>query len=124
LVDTRWQQYSTHLHTNSTQNTENGTYLTIKTLNIPNNKNLTNFGSAGRASSLPVIPWHLPLHLRNKHGKPSVRVAAVHHKQTVQYSTRTMNSTIHRRNKEVIEWCSVTEQHRITQQRKHSMLGK
>jgi hypothetical protein len=29
-VDTRWQQYSTHLHTNSTQNTENGTYITIK----------------------------------------------------------------------------------------------
>jgi hypothetical protein len=27
LVTTRWQQYSTHLHTNSTQNTENGTYI-------------------------------------------------------------------------------------------------
>jgi hypothetical protein len=26
LVDTRWQQYSTHFH-NSTQNTENGTYI-------------------------------------------------------------------------------------------------
>jgi hypothetical protein len=32
-VDTRWQQFSTHLHTNSAQNTENGTYLTIKKLN-------------------------------------------------------------------------------------------
>jgi hypothetical protein len=31
-VDTRWQQYSTHLHTNSTQNTQNGTYITIKNL--------------------------------------------------------------------------------------------
>jgi hypothetical protein len=29
-VDTRWQQYSTHLHTNNTQNTENATYITIK----------------------------------------------------------------------------------------------
>jgi hypothetical protein len=29
LVDTRWQQYSTHLHTNSTQNTQNGTYITV-----------------------------------------------------------------------------------------------
>jgi hypothetical protein len=29
-VDTRWQQYSTHLHTNSTQNTENGTDIRIK----------------------------------------------------------------------------------------------
>jgi uncharacterized protein (DUF927 family) len=42
------------------------------------------------------------LHLRKKHGKTSVRVAAVHHKQTVQYSTiqystRTMNSTIYGR---------------------------
>jgi hypothetical protein len=31
-VDTRWQQYSTHLHTNNTQNAENGTYITIKKL--------------------------------------------------------------------------------------------
>jgi hypothetical protein len=35
-VDTRWQQYSTHLHTNNTQNntmkqnTHNGTYITIR----------------------------------------------------------------------------------------------
>jgi hypothetical protein len=27
--DTRWQQYSSHLHTNNTHNTENGTYITI-----------------------------------------------------------------------------------------------
>jgi hypothetical protein len=29
-VDTRWEQYNTHLHTNNTQNTENGTYITIE----------------------------------------------------------------------------------------------
>jgi hypothetical protein len=29
-VDTRWQQSSTHLHTNSTQNTQKGTHITIK----------------------------------------------------------------------------------------------
>jgi hypothetical protein len=29
-VDGRWQQYSTHLHINGTQNTQNGTYITIK----------------------------------------------------------------------------------------------
>jgi hypothetical protein len=29
-VETRWHQYSTHLDTNSTQNEENGTYITIK----------------------------------------------------------------------------------------------
>jgi hypothetical protein len=28
-VDTRWQQYSTHLHTNSTQITEDGTHITV-----------------------------------------------------------------------------------------------
>jgi hypothetical protein len=27
---TQWQQYSTHLHTNTAQNTENGTHITIK----------------------------------------------------------------------------------------------
>jgi hypothetical protein len=41
-VDTRWQQYSTHLHTNSTQNdimkqnTQNGTYITIRIYNLQN----------------------------------------------------------------------------------------
>jgi hypothetical protein len=41
-VDTRWQQYSTHLHTNSIQNnrmkqnTQNGTYITIRIHNIQN----------------------------------------------------------------------------------------
>jgi hypothetical protein len=29
-VDTRWRQYSTHLHTNSTQNTEDGAHITIR----------------------------------------------------------------------------------------------
>jgi hypothetical protein len=38
-VDTRWQQYSSHLHTNSTQNTPNRTYITITKLNVHNNKN-------------------------------------------------------------------------------------
>jgi hypothetical protein len=36
------------------------------------------------------------LQLKKKHGKPSVRVATAHHKQT-QYSTRTTNSTIQKR---------------------------
>jgi hypothetical protein len=44
-VDIRWQQYSTHLHTNNTQNTEDGTYITIKQLNMYNNKKLTNLAS-------------------------------------------------------------------------------
>ena len=41
-VFTRWQQYSTHLHTNNTQN------------------DTTIWESAGRAPSWLVIPWHLP----------------------------------------------------------------
>jgi hypothetical protein len=51
---THKQQYSTHLHTNNTQNTENGTYITIKKIrNIYNSQKIkTNLGSAGRALSL------------------------------------------------------------------------
>jgi hypothetical protein len=39
-IDTRWQQYSTHLHTKSTQNntmrqnTQNSTYITIRILKV------------------------------------------------------------------------------------------
>jgi hypothetical protein len=33
-TNTRWQQYSTHLHTNITQNTENGTYIKYRKRNI------------------------------------------------------------------------------------------
>jgi hypothetical protein len=54
-VDTRWQQYSTHLHTNYTHNTENG-----------------KFGSAGRALSLRVIPWHLRYNWGKSTEKPQL----------------------------------------------------
>jgi hypothetical protein len=33
-VGTRWQQYSTHLHSNRSRNTEKGTYITITKLNM------------------------------------------------------------------------------------------
>jgi hypothetical protein len=33
-VGTRWKYNSTHLHTNNTPNTKNGTYITIKELII------------------------------------------------------------------------------------------
>jgi hypothetical protein len=42
-IDTQWQQYITHLHTKSKHTTEKG-----------------KLGCAGRASSLRIIPWHLP----------------------------------------------------------------
>ena len=69
-VDTRWQRYSSHLHTNSTPNTKNGTYITITKLNTHNNKNLTNLWSAGRAPSLWVIPRHLPYNWGKSTEKP------------------------------------------------------
>jgi hypothetical protein len=49
-VATLWQQHSTHLHTNSTQNDKNKHY-------IEQYKNI--WKSEGRAPSLRVIPWHL-----------------------------------------------------------------
>jgi hypothetical protein len=64
-VDTRWQQCSTHLHTNSTHNTENGTYITIKRKKI------------GKCGPCPVFASYtlaFALRLRNKHGITSVRV--------------------------------------------------
>jgi hypothetical protein len=61
-VDTRWQQYSTHLHTTNKRNAENGAYIRIKTLGIyiTIKEFKMNLGSAGRATSLRVITWHLP----------------------------------------------------------------
>ena len=50
-VVTRWQQYSKHLHTNSTQNdTKQTIHRTTQLI----------WESAGRAPSWLVIPWHLP----------------------------------------------------------------
>jgi hypothetical protein len=71
-VDTQWQQYGSHLHTNSTQNTENGTYRIIKKLDMQSNKKLTNLGSAGRAPPLRVIPWHLPYNWEKSTEKPQL----------------------------------------------------
>ena len=49
-VATRWQQCSTHLHTNNTQNDKKQTiYRTTQKF----------WKSAGRAPSWRVIPWHL-----------------------------------------------------------------
>jgi len=55
-VDTRWQQYSTHLHVNNTQN---------NTINL------------GRMSAVPVFASYtlaFALQLRKKHGENSVSV--------------------------------------------------
>jgi hypothetical protein len=89
--DTRWQQYSTHLHTNSTQNntmiqnTQNITCITIrihkhkiKIHNLHKQKHtnhttlLSNFGSTGRDPSLRVMPWHLPYNWGKSMEKPQL----------------------------------------------------
>jgi hypothetical protein len=50
-VATRWQQYSTHLHTNNTLNdTKQTMHRTIQKF----------WKSVCRAPSLQVLPWHLP----------------------------------------------------------------
>jgi hypothetical protein len=59
---------SIHLHTNSTQNAENGTHITITRKKIITREKITittktfgsKLGNAGRAPSLRVIPWRLP----------------------------------------------------------------
>jgi hypothetical protein len=63
-VDTRWQQYSTHLHTNSTQNTEDGKYIKIK----------IKIGKCGPCPVFASYTLAFALQLRKKHGKTSVMV--------------------------------------------------
>jgi len=64
-VDTRWQQYSTHLHTNSTQN---DTKQTI-------HRKLKIWEECGPCPVFTSISLAFALQLRKKHGIPSVRVA-------------------------------------------------
>jgi hypothetical protein len=59
-VATRWQQFSTHLHTNSTQNDTKQT--------IHKHKHFRK--SVGRAPSLRVLPWHLPYNWGKSTEKP------------------------------------------------------
>ena len=60
-VATLWQQYSTHLHTNDTQND------TKQTIQRTTQKF---WKSAGRALSLRVLPWHLPYNRGKSTEKP------------------------------------------------------
>ena len=60
-VVARWQQYSTHLHTN---NTQNDTKQTIHRTTQQFWKN------ASRAPSWLVIPWHLPYNREKSTEKP------------------------------------------------------
>jgi hypothetical protein len=64
-VDTWWQQHSTHLHTNSTQNIESGTYITIK-----RRKN----GKCGPCHVFASYTLAFALQLRKNHEKTLVRI--------------------------------------------------
>jgi hypothetical protein len=64
-VDTRWQQYSTHLQTNSTQNTQNGTDIIIK---------IKKGWEVRAVPRLCELYRGIALQPRKKHGKTSVRV--------------------------------------------------
>jgi hypothetical protein len=92
-VDARWQQYSTHLHTNSTQNTENETHINIKKI-----------GKCGLRPLFASYALAFALQLRKKHGKTSVRVfqkfptipvAAVQYTFTHKQYTDQHNETEH-----------------------------
>jgi hypothetical protein len=91
-VDTRWKYYSTHLHTISTQNTENGTYITI-------NRKICIFGKYGPCPVFASYTLAFALKLRKRHRKTSVRAAArttqadtVQYKNNEQYDTQKKNS--------------------------------
>jgi hypothetical protein len=60
-VATRWQQFSTYLHTNNTQND------TKQTIHRTTQKF---WKTAGRAPSLRVLPWHLPCNRGKSTEKP------------------------------------------------------
>jgi hypothetical protein len=60
-VATRWQQYNTHLHTNSTQNN------TKQTIHRTTQKF---WKSVGGAPSLQVLLWHLPYNWGKSTEKP------------------------------------------------------
>ena len=74
-VVTRWQQYGTHLHTNSTQNNTKQT-IHRTTQNKQYTEQHNNLGECGPCPVLASYTLAFALPLRKKHGKTSVRVAA------------------------------------------------
>jgi hypothetical protein len=77
-IDTRWQHYITHLHTNNTQNTEKG-----------------EFGNCGPCPVFASYTLAFALQLRKKHGKTSVRLAQYKNNEQAQYKNNGL--TKHRR---------------------------
>ena len=75
-VDTRWQQYSTHLHTNSTQYTFTHKQYTVHiyTQTVHRRTQLI-WEECGPCPVFASYTLAFALQLRKKHGKTSVRVA-------------------------------------------------
>jgi len=73
-VVTRWQQYSTHLHTNNTQNDTKQT-IHRTTQNKQYTEQHNNLGECWPCPVLASYTLAFALQLREKHGKTSVRVA-------------------------------------------------
>jgi hypothetical protein len=93
-VDTRWQQFITHLHTNNTQNTEKG-----------------EFGECGPCPVFASYALAFALQLRKTHGKTSVRVAQYKNNEQAQYKNNGL--TIHRR--------KTVTQHRTTKNTEYTI---
>jgi hypothetical protein len=77
-VDTRWQQYITHLHTNNTRNTEKG-----------------ELGKCGLCPIFVSYTLAFALQPRKKHRKTSVRVSQYKNSEQAQYKNNGL--PIHRR---------------------------
>ena len=78
-----WQQYSTHLHTNNTQNDTNNNRTTQITTNVEKCGPCPIFGSFTLAFALQ---------LRKNHGKVSVRL-----RKTSEYSIHITKTTTHQK---------------------------
>jgi hypothetical protein len=84
-VETRWQQYITHLHSNSTRNTEKVKQSSERKI--------------GKCGPCPVFANYtlaFTLKLRKKHGKTSVRVAQYKNNEQ-QMSQNNKEHRIHNR---------------------------
>jgi len=84
MVATRWQSYSTHIHTNNAENDTKKTIHRTTQKYIEQHKKyieqLKNLEECGPCLVFVGFTLEFALQLRKKHGKASVRVAIHKHK--------------------------------------------
>jgi hypothetical protein len=93
-VTTRWQSYSTHTHTNNTENTTKQTIHRITQKYIEQKKYIEQHKNLEECGPCPVFAGFtlaFALQLRKKHGKTSVRVAI--HKHTIRIQSYNNKNT-------------------------------